>query len=171
MSQLTYSESAADAFAGMLADSEESSILGRANGDSVDLEFGIMVTAKDTTDPNKEIKRTDETYSANDLLGVLAHKHTQDRSLLDTTEGLLVDAMGDVVRKGRIWVRIEETVVVGDAVFYRFAAGGGGTALGRFRNDADTATCAALPGATWIKGGTVALGAIALLEVNLPAGS
>lgn len=48
------------------------------------------------------------------------------------------------MRRGRVWVQVEEAVVKGDQAFVRFAAGAGGTQLGAFRKSADTATAAAL---------------------------
>lgn len=63
---------------------------------------------------------------------------------------------GDMMRvmiRGRAFVLAEETVVVTDTPFARFASGGGGTQLGAFRNDADTATCVALPNSRFFKGG------------------
>lgn len=71
-----------------------------------------------------------------------------------------------VMNKGRIYVAIEEDIAVGDDVYFRHTAGGGGTKLGAFRNDADTATADQLTNARWIKGGTAAEG-IALLELDV----
>jgi hypothetical protein len=47
---------------------------------------------------------------------------------------------------GGIWVYGEEALTEGDPVYVRVAAGTA-TALGGFRNDADTATCVLIPGA------------------------
>lgn len=73
-----------------------------------------------------------------------------------------------VMNKGRIWVAIEEDIAVGDDVYFRHTAGAGGSKLGAFRNDADTATADQLTNARWVKGGTAAEG-IALLELDVLA--
>ena len=52
-----------------------------------------------------------------------------------------------ILRSGYINVEIEAPVSIGDPVFYRHTAGAGGTELGIFRNDDDTATCAEIKGA------------------------
>lgn len=53
----------------------------------------------------------------------------------------------DVMQKGAIWVDPEGTPAVGDDVFVRIGSGAGGTQLGAFRNDADTATAVQIVGA------------------------
>jgi hypothetical protein len=58
-----------------------------------------------------------------------------------------VEAMLLIMSKGRVWVLCDPgaTVVANTPAFVRFAAGAGGSKLGAFREDADTATAAALP--------------------------
>jgi hypothetical protein len=51
--------------------------------------------------------------------------------------------------EGDILVRVEEDILHDDAVFFRHTALGANTVLGRFRNDADTATCDALPNSSF----------------------
>lgn len=79
-------------------------------------------------------------------------------------------AIGDMVsllKRGRIWVAVEEAVTPASTPFVRFAAGGGGTVLGGFRASADTATAVALPGAKYLTT-QATIGGLALLEVNFP---
>ena len=71
-----------------------------------------------------------------------------------------------VVRRGPVWVKVEEAVAPGDAVFVRHASGAGGTALGAFRKSADTATAAQLPGAVYLD--TAAANGLARVDLNLP---
>lgn len=52
-----------------------------------------------------------------------------------------------------IYVTPEEAVTPADPVYVRFAAGAGGSSLGRFRKSADTATAALLAGAKWLDSG------------------
>lgn len=71
------------------------------------------------------------------------------------------------VHRGAIWVEVEETIVADtDEVWFRHAASGVNTALGRFRNDSDSGTCTRVREARWRKGVTGP--GIALLEINLP---
>lgn len=69
------------------------------------------------------------------------------------------------LRKGRIYVLVEEDVVAGDPVFVRYAAGGSGP--GSFGKSAGASERAALDGATYYKGALT--GQLAILEVNLVA--
>lgn len=53
--------------------------------------------------------------------------------------------------QGGIWVASEEAVSDMDPVYVRVAAGAGGSILGAFRNDADTASCVAVTGARFVR--------------------
>ena len=155
MSQTSYSISPELAFPGLLGDGREVDGYSLANAEASAVAFGIAV------------KRSSENEfalmtPAATVIGVLAHKHREQS--LSGTAGVAVDEVANVVTKGSVWVRIEENVAVGDAVFVRTAAG---ATVGYFRNDADTGNAEALAGATWERGGTSALG-YALLNLNLP---
>ena len=54
-----------------------------------------------------------------------------------------------VIRKGAVWVKSENAVSAGDAVFVRITSGAGGSQLGAFRNDADTASAVQVANARW----------------------
>lgn len=70
-----------------------------------------------------------------------------------------------VMRRGRIWVTAEGAITRWTHPFVRFASGAGGTELGSFRGDADTASAAACP---FIIALTDALaGALVLVEISL----
>ena len=71
-----------------------------------------------------------------------------------------------VLRRGPVWVKVEEAVVPGDPVFVRFAAGAGGTALGAFRKSADTATAVQYPGAVYLD--TAGANGLARVDLNAP---
>ncbi len=70
-----------------------------------------------------------------------------------------------VIRRGKIWVKVEEAVAPGDPVFARHTAGAGGTTIGAFRKSADTATAAQVPSAVYRT--TAAINGLALVEINL----
>lgn len=59
------------------------------------------------------------------------------------------EQMLPILGKGRVWVLCDPgaTIVANTQAFVRHAAGAGGTKLGAFREDADTASAAALPNA------------------------
>ncbi len=74
---------------------------------------------------------------------------------------------GTVVHKGLILVEIEAVTVDPSAgVFVRHTSGAGGTVLGRFRNDADTATADAVANAKWADVFTGP--GLAVLSLDLP---
>jgi hypothetical protein len=71
-----------------------------------------------------------------------------------------------ILRRGRIWVYVEEAVTPASTPYMRYASGAGGSKVGRFRASADTATAAAFPGSRFVT--SAGAGALALLEINLP---
>ena len=77
-----------------------------------------------------------------------------------------INDMVPVIHGGRVWVKVEEAVTEGGAVFVRFASGAGGTGLGAFRASADTATAVALPGAVYRS--SASANGLAIVELNLP---
>lgn len=87
-----------------------------------------------------------------------------------------VEDMLPLVDKGRIWVRCDAgaTIVANTPAFVRFAAGAGGSVLGSFREDADTATAAALPNAVFrsahrdVDFDQAGTQRVALVEINVP---
>jgi len=70
-----------------------------------------------------------------------------------------------VMRKGRIYVRVEQIVNPYDQAYVRYVADAG-EQLGAFRKDADTSDAAALPTAYYRT--YAAANGISLLELNLP---
>lgn len=86
-----------------------------------------------------------------------------------TTHYQAGDTIG-AIRKGRVWVKVEEAVAAQDPVFVRHAANGGNTILGSFRKSADNpgggATATQLAGSVYLT--AAAGGGLALVEVNLP---
>lgn len=155
MSQTSYSIQAADAFAGQLGDpAADAHIRSMANEEASAVEFGLGVVAG--TDPEAQFLKP--SAGGQTLLGVLVHQHSQEVA----ESGLSNGETGGVMSKGRIWVQVDEAVVAGDPVFVRHT--GAAAAIGKFRNDADTANADAVPNARFVKGGST----VALLELNLP---
>lgn len=71
-----------------------------------------------------------------------------------------------VMRRGRCWVANEEALAFGDTLFARFASGAGGTGLGSFRNDADTATASTPTNMTLLRAGGINLAAVQIGDVS-----
>jgi hypothetical protein len=69
------------------------------------------------------------------------------------------------MRRGRIWVLAESAVTRWSYPFVRFAAGAGGTVIGGFRADADSASAAQLTTAIFLTEADA--GGLALLEIDL----
>lgn len=121
--------------------------------------FGRMVVV------DGEDKAKHPTAAGQKPLGVVMASHAMQSDTVQDDPGYPAKKTANVLRKGYIWVKIEEDIAIGDAVYFRHTASGGNTKLGSFRNDADTATCDQLTNARWVKGGTAALG-YALLELG-----
>lgn len=82
-----------------------------------------------------------------DFAGVIVRKHTQTNTYNDNTApDYEVGNTPSILNFGYIVVEAESTVAKGDDVYIRYAAGAGGTVLGSFRNDADTASAALVAG-------------------------
>lgn len=90
--------------------------------------------------------------AAQSFMGVLERTHSVvDPAAADTDPAALSALqVGTVIHKGQVIVEIEAvTVNPAASVFVRHTAGAGGTVLGRFRIDADTATADAVANAKW----------------------
>lgn len=71
------------------------------------------------------------------------------------------------LRKGRVWVNAETAMADGLNPFIRFAAGGGGSVLGSFRNDADTASAIQMVSGQAVMRGTTTGAGYAVVEMDL----
>jgi len=133
MSQTSISTTMALAYAGLLADSGFHDVISRVNGEaSAEIRFGAMV-AQDTADDECDLLAAD----TDKPIGVVVHSHAYDKpnDLGDT--GLKPKAMVNVLRKGRIWVPVEEAVVAMDPVFVRHTVADSGSFQGAFRKSDD----------------------------------
>lgn len=132
MSQLTYSAQPDLAFAGMLDGAlDGATLLSRFNEESVSIAYGLMV--RQGTAENQILNLS---AAGQDFLGVTRHDHTEIDSAGQAAE---IDADGgkaSIVRRGRVFVVTEETIAIGDPVFFRFAAGSE-PVIGAFRTDRD----------------------------------
>jgi hypothetical protein len=141
--QTAYTDSPAIAIAGMIVDSTlYRDVLTRVVEDAAGIPPGVAVV-KGTSDAQVKVPTATGQVTGGTLIGVTVYLAMRSPGVYERY------AQVPVMRKGRIWVQVEEAVVEGDAVFVRFAAGTG-TQLGAFRKTADTATAVALPGARFL---------------------
>lgn len=142
MSQTSVSIQAPLAFAGLLADGpgKDMFLTSLANEDTADAVFGLGYALG--TNPETQF----EAFAAADTFaGVLAHRHqTEQRAQFGSggsggATGLKTGEVGDLVRRGRIWVVTNELVVAGEAAFVVNAVAD----FGQWRNDATNAQAVA----------------------------
>lgn len=72
----------------------------------------------------------------------------------------------EIVKRGQVWVTVEEAVSPADDVYVRHTANGDNTQRGAFRTSSDSSNAALLAGARFLT--TAAAGSVALLDLNLP---
>lgn len=103
---------------------------------------------------------------ADAIAGVVVRSDAYDIPNELGTVGLTEGTVVGCLARGRIRVKLEETVAVGDAVRYRAVATTGETP-GAFRTSDPTGTDTVLitAGARWIEGGTTTTGAILEIDV------
>jgi len=154
MSQTSYSVTPGRAVAGMLADSGQDMFhLSRA-AEGAAVPFGLAVVAG----TNKETQVKIPTATEGFFMGVSLHEHTLDAP---ETGVIAIKETLSVCRKGRIWVKTNEVVAAGEAVFFVNS----GADAGKFRNDNTSADAA--PAGVAFAGYDAGTG-LALLELNLP---
>lgn len=96
--------------------------------------------------------------------GFALYEHSHE----PTAIGILDDKVFSLLRKGQIWVEIEQDMTPNDPVFVRMVvAGATGTspAAGKVRKDADSSKAVAIPASVLIGG---VAGGLAFIEVNIP---
>ncbi len=136
MSQTSISANMTAAYAGLLADSGFRDVVSRYNSESsAQMPFGIMVCFGAADDA--AILPVDGTTKH---VGVVIATQVYDPTLDLGTTGILPKRMISLLRKGRIWVQVEEAVAPGDPVFIRHSTGAGGSQKGAFRKSSDSST-------------------------------
>ena len=134
MTQTAYTVNPAVGYRGLLADpNDDGFAIPLANGAAAAQGFGIMVR-RDAANLRDQFDIFSATGQA--PLGVLVHTHEQQDPTLAGDLGIALLEMASILRRGRIWVRVEEAITVGDPVYYRHTTGAG-TEIGAFRNDAN----------------------------------
>lgn len=160
MTQTTYDAEAAVAFPGMLVDTDAAmrSSISRANEETAAVGYGLGVMFG--TDPETQFLLPASTGF--EFAGILVHSHArEDVEAVGPVEGELTE----LVRKGRLWVTVEETIVTTDDVFLRHTVNGG-LDPGGWRKDLDTDKADQITQAKWLTGASA--GELAQLEINYP---
>jgi hypothetical protein len=161
MAQTSYSNSYSLGFEGMLADAKDPDIVSAKNAEaSANLHFGRGV--RDSANGALNLSATGQPF-----LGVAVFEQQEAALLTAAGEAVKPKDTFNVLRKGRIVVRAEVAVAIGDPVFVRHTVNGGTTAVGRFRNNADTARADQVTAARWVTS-TSGADQLAVLEINLP---
>lgn len=151
--QTDYNAEMGVAFDGMLADSSgHDSISKVIDGDGLD--FGLAATYGASEGQIKALSAITQKVA-----GIIMHKHVVNGVIAEKDVVALV-------RKGRIYVKVEEAVSEGDSVYVRAVAGAGEVA-GAFRKSVDGTDTILLNGAEFRSG--AAAGGLAIVEINLPA--
>lgn len=162
MSQTSYSIDQSALVAGQLADASMVECDSAVNS-LTEVPFGKLVVAGASEGLGKLPTATGDVTTKGLVLGVSVKSHAMESTPSGDPKYVLGSVMS-CLKKGRIAVKVEEAVAVGDPVVVRFAAGGDG--LGSFAKTAGAAH-AALDGAKWVKGASI--GGLAVLEVNFVA--
>lgn len=149
MAQTSYSNMS-KGFAGQLGDSDPGARLeSNLNAEGAAIPAGVAVVQS----AEGQIDLLDN--SADKILGIVVNSFSRDPSAtLSGIEAIPAGAVCDVLVRGAIRVHVEENVAVGDPVYARHTANGGNTILGKFRNDADTASCVLVKGARFLTAGS-----------------
>lgn len=159
MAQTSYPTVQPIAFAGQIADSSQHDVLSRASEEAASFPYGVLVVAG----TDAETQALLPTSAADFVLGAALHSHSNEVG--DDNLNLVdPERVFNVLHEGRMYVLPEQAVAVGDPVYARIAAGAGGTQLGAFRMDADTASAQLLNGARWLSAGDASNPAILELD-------
>jgi len=131
---------------------------------AADLPVGIGVVQASDDD---ECRLATSGDAAVDILGVVERDHSAIKSNAGSSgdDSLEQGATVSIVKRGEIWVEVEEAVTPGDDVYCRVVAGAGEQA-GAFRTDADSGDAVQLSSATW-RSTTTGAG-LAKLALSLP---
>ncbi len=159
--QTSYARTYDKAASGQLGDTGPHRVESFTNDEGTDIPAGIAVVQK--------AEGTCDEYdnSSDVVLGVTVLSYAKDPSGLSGEDAIEDGAVCGVLTEGAIWVQVETTIAVTDAVYVRHTAEAPDLQLGRFRNDADTNKAAVLKGARWLSSGTA--GGCALLYYSRAA--
>jgi len=133
MSQTAVATTLTRAFAGMLSDGGPHDIVTAYNDEaSLEMPFGACVTLQ-TAERAAKLPAA----GSDKLMGLVVHEHGFSKGPADAqlgSTGLKGDVLFGVLRKGKMWVTVENGCAIGDRMHVRYAAGAGGSQLGAIRS-------------------------------------
>ncbi len=165
MSQTAYTVDAPVAFAGLIAEAggREASISRAFENAGAAAGYGAGRPAVAGTDPETQF---DVPSGAGDrFLGITVHQHGRQDLELAGDFAFITDEPVELVRRGRIWVIVEEAVTAGDPVFWRHTVNGG-LIPGGWRTDLDTANAIQVLQAEFMTDALI--DTVAIIDLNLP---
>lgn len=136
-----------------------------AQGQEMPAGLGVCMDERSTDDQAIRLPRQSSDVTGNRFLGVLLNDLAKVAySSTYAKQTFHRNTMVPVLEHGEVFVRVEQDVSKGDGAYCRFAAGAGGTQLGAFRKDDDTASAAACAHAVFES--AALSGALAKLRVS-----
>lgn len=163
MSQTSYAVNMSEGKNGALYDAGDNDVMSVVNP-AVAIPFGKLVVQNGTEGQGKlPTASTDITDNQKVLGFALCSQNIESDASGDPEYP--VNSVVPVLRKGRAYVKVEETVTESSVVYVRYAAGGNG--VGCFGDTAGTSEKAILAGARYVKGASA--NGLAVVEFNLPA--
>jgi hypothetical protein len=136
-------------FAGMLADSGDNRVESYVQGEaSEEIAFGWgVVQGTEGTPPaaDKAIKPVDANSK---VVGIVLHSHNYHPDVELGTTGVKPKAMLSVLKKGVVYLYVEDTVVKDANLYLRYTANGAGKLVGQWRSDADSSKALLVRGVT-----------------------
>lgn len=139
-----------------------------ANNQAID--FGLLLVQDPDNDQGAILPTLQSEILNNirNIVGIDIHSHTAENAREgEVNSGNKISKAMSVLRRGRVYVRVEEAVTPASVPHVRFAAGAEGTRLGAFRASVDTDTAEPLLSEFRFKSSAGA-GELAILEISLP---
>jgi hypothetical protein len=169
----SYSEQLAG-FAGMIADLRDGGVIvsARSSEASTEIAFGTAVIRDtDALTPSTSVANVKyPTATGFRCYGLVVHAHDYENGPngnLGIT-GVKPDGHLSLMRRGMMYVNVEDAATEGNAAFVRHTANGAGKTPGNLRSDADTNKADKVQGVTF-RGTTTTAGDLVLVEVDLMA--
>lgn len=154
------------AFAGMLVDASACVVDSFVSEESsAEIPFGVMVCQGSADNGAKLLNTSAAAMAADVMVGVVVHSHAYQKTNELGTSGLKPKATLGVLRRGIVWVTVEEAVTPASAVKVRAVAGGSEQA-GAFRDTADSTDCVDISSFARYRT-TAGAGELAQLEIDM----
>lgn len=162
MSQTSYSLNQPIAVKGLLAEAAGSAMKKVTYSNPADeITFGRAVAKVSADENGCELPDS----SGADIVGISVRDTVVEKDEASIPDAYPVDSAVCVLRRGRIYVEVEEDVTPDDDVYVRYSANGGNTQLGIFRTDADGSHALQITKARYMT--SASAGGLAVVDINL----